>query len=776
MKIHKSIFAIVLTALIAVYAVGQTVDIKGISGEVSVTRDARSIPYISAQNDHDLYFMQGFQTASDRLWQMDLLRRLARGETAEIFGENTLEQDKYWRRYGFSAVAAENKKHLSSDAVAALQSYADGVNAFIETLTAETTPVEFRILQYKPAQWTPEDTLVVGKILADALSNTYEQDLLLASMQEFDAKKLAELRNGVTPDDVVLYGKDGSAKMNKASASITNDEALRVAAQNIQIRKASLESVGLYAERLAASNNWVISGKRTATGKPILANDPHLRAAAPGIWYLTHLSTPSMRVAGVTFPGVPGIVLGHNEFFAWGATNVGPDVQDLYIEEFNDKGEYRTPDGFVKPTIRREEIKVRISPMKTDTRTVEMDVTETRHGPIIIDTAGKKYALKWTALDPANNELEAFMLVNRAKDWNSFKSALKTYGGPTQNFVYADIKGNIGWYAAGKIPIRRKGDGAIPYSGASTDGDWVGNIPFEELPHLFNPSEGFIVTANQRIVGTSYKYQQLARNFDAPWRARRIHDMIAAKPKITMDDVSEIQHDAFNIPVFGIAKTVVEKRAASPRLLEILKTWDGRMEPNSQGALIANEIRACLTNAIAAENKPVPAFYIRERILANAIKHNETMWLPKGNKNFDVFIRKCSDSTESELSKKYGEDTAKWVWGNVFTSNFPHPLAPVPFIGAQFATPKVPIAGSGQTPNVGSNVSMRLIASPGDWDLTRHVIPLGQSGDPNSKFYKDQFEKWRTGEPAVFPFSKEAVEKAAVTTVSYRPAKVPESR
>jgi penicillin amidase len=770
MKIQKSFYALFFAVVFALCISGQTVDIKGINDAVTVRRDDRSIPYISAQNDRDLYFMQGFQTAGDRLWQMDLLRRLARGETAEIFGEKTLEQDKYWRRYGFAEVAAENKEHLGEAALSALQSYADGVNAYIETLTPETMPVEFRILQYKPAKWSPEDTIVVGKILADALSSTYQQDILLASLQNFDAEKLKELENGVTPYDVVLFGKDAKAKANKASAAAANDDVLRTAAYDLQIRKASLESVGLYAERLAASNNWVISGKRTATGKPILANDPHLRAAAPGIWYLTHLSTPTMRVSGVTFPGVPGVVLGHNEFFAWGATNVGPDVQDVYLEEFNDKGEYRTPDGFVKPKLRKEEIKVRISATKTDTKTVEMTVTETRHGPIVLESGGKRYALKWTALDPTNNELEAFMMVNRAKNWDEFKAALKTYGGATQNFVYADARGNIGWYAAGKIPIRRKGDGALPYNGATTDGDWIGNIPFEELPHLFNPPEGFIVTANQRIVGTDYKYQQLARNFDAPWRARRIHDLIAAKPKITMDDVSDIQHDAFNMPVFGIAKTVIGKKAASPRVLEILEKWDGRMLPDSQGALIANGIRTCLTNAVTAENEPVPAFYIRERILANAIENNETRWMPKGFANYDAFVQSCSDSTETDLEKRFGNDPAKWVWGNVFTANFPHPLAGVPFIGAQFATPKVPIAGSGQTPNVGSNVSMRLIASPGDWDATRHVIPLGQSGDPNSKFYKDQFDKWLTGEAAVFPFSEDAVKKAAVTTANYRPA------
>ena len=520
------------------------VSINGLSSSVTVRRDARAIPYVQAENDADLYFVQGYITASDRLWQMDILRRRARGETAEIFGTLALEDDKLWRRYGFSRVAEENIKFLSPELKRALDSYAAGVNAYIQTLTPETLPVEFKILQYRPAPWKASDTVVVGKILAEALSSTWRQDLQRAAASSLPADKFNDLTNQVTPYDVVLFGKD-TPKAKAASArragTAVSENVLAASSELMAVRGRSLAAIGLYAEDLAASNNWVISGKRTVDGKPILANDPHLAATAPGIWYMAHLSSPSLRVAGVTFPGVPGIVLGHNESFAWGATNVGPDVQDLYIETFNAENKYKTPTGWEAAKIRREEIKVRKSLAKPDTDTIIFDVTETRNGPILLEDGGKRYALKWTALEARNSEFEAFFNLNRGRSWEDFKSALSRYGGPTQNFVFADVKGNIGWYAAGSIPIRRTGSGELPYDGSTTDGDWTGYIPFAELPNLYNPPSGLIITANQRIVGTDYKYPQMSRDAALPWRARRIHDRLISKPKLTMDDVRDAQ-------------------------------------------------------------------------------------------------------------------------------------------------------------------------------------------------------------------------------------------
>ncbi len=745
----------------------QTLQVEGLKESVTVRRDERSIPYIEAKTDADLYFAQGFVTASDRLWQMDLYRRVARGETAEIFGKTTLEEDKRWRKFGFAKIADESVTLFSPELRAVLGNYARGVNAYIATLDDKTLPVEFKILQYKPREWTTSDTLVIGKILADALSSTWRNDLLRASLEKAVSKeKSDDLNRQVTPYDVILFGKDSKSQISDSKFQIPDYDAkkmLEFADNEAQIRKNSLERIGFYAEDLAASNNWVISGKRTADGKPILANDPHLQPGAPGIWYLSHLTSPNSRVSGVTFPGVPGIVLGHNEFIAWGATNVGPDVQDLYFETFNEKGEYKTPNGWEMPTVRKEEIKVRANPLKPDTEIVNLEVQTTRNGVIFAEEGGKKFALRWTALDPKNQDLEAFFRLNRAKNWDEFKNSLKTYGGATQNFVYADVKGNIGWYAAGKVPTRKTGDGAMPYDGANDDGAWTGYIPFEELPNLYNPAEGFIVTANQRIVGTDYKYPQMSRDAATPWRARRIYDSLKSNPKVTMDAVRDVMYDSLNLPVSALSKEIVKLNAASPETLEVLKTWDGKMTADSKGAVLANEIRNCVGNKIADDNKPVPSWMIRERILWWAIQDKSARWLPKQFADYGALLKTCDMEARTSLSdvKRAGADSSKWTWGSVYKSRFPHPLAAAPLIGAQFATPIVEIDGSGQTPNVGSSVSMRHIASPGNWDATRHVIPLGQSGNPQSPFYKDQFEAWKTGTPAIFPFTKSAVEKAA---------------
>jgi penicillin G amidase len=770
------LFLLFVNASIPLTGLGQTrssspieIRLEGLRDRVVVRRDERSIPYIEAKNDADLYFVQGYVTASDRLWQMDLLRRVARGETAELFGRQTLEEDKRWRRFGFARIAEATVAASDPDVLAALQNYSRGVNAYISALTDETIPAEFRILQIRPRPWTPADSVVIGKILAEALSSTYQHDLRRDALKGIDPAKLADLTNPVTPYDVILFGTDTSPSRSAASGTSPRIGEAMIAAANVEmaLRARSLQRIGLYAEDLAASNNWVISGKRTVDGKPILANDPHLMPAAPGIWYIVHLSTPSMRVAGVTFPGSAGVVLGHNEHIAWGATNVGPDVQDLYLETFNDDGKYQTPKGWAPPTIRREEIKVRTNLLQPATAVEILDVTETRNGPIIIDTDSRKLALKWTAFDTANREFDAFFHLNRAKNWEEFKRALSGYGGAMQNFIFADTKGNIGWYAAGKVPIRRNGDGSLPFEGSGSDGDWIGHIPFDELPNLYNPPSGFIMTANQRIVGMDYKYPQIARDFAPPWRARRLFDLLMADTKATMDSTAAAQHDVYNIPVAMLAKEIISVNAASEENIKALKEWDGRMTPGSYAALLASEIRVCAANKIAEANKPVPGALIREKVLHRAVAERSSRWLPKEFADYAALLRSCEGAALNTFTSRYGADRSGWVFGRATAARFPHALAAAPLIGSQFTTPNTPIGGSGQTPNVGSGVSMRFIASPGNWDATRLVIPLGQSGDPRSSHYKDQFEKWRTGEPAVFPFTKDAVERSASSVTNF---------
>ncbi len=770
----KNYMPLVLILLLSLSAIGQTVMprtvLSGLKGEVTVRRDQRSVPYIEAASDADLYFAQGYVTASDRLWQMDLLRRVARGETAELFGQQALESDKRWRRFGFAALTETASQNLSGEMRVAMAAYASGVNAYIATLDDKTMPVEFKILQYKPRAWTMADSLVIGAVMADALSSTWQMDLLRQQLAVIPKDKFADLTNPVTPNDVVLYGKD--TKPAAVASAVGNhpvsSEILAAAQKDEQMRKDSLRMVGLYAEGLAASNNWVISGKRTADGKAMLANDPHLSPSAPGVWYLASLQSPTVHAAGVSIPGMPAIIIGHNQNIAWGMTNVGPDVQDIYEEKISaiDPGGvycFQTPSGCKKPIFRDEMILVRKSLMAVGSTVTPLRVESSRHGPIILEASGKKYSLKWTALDPKNLDLETFFKLNRAGNWQEFQNALKNYGGSTQNVVYADVKGNIGWYVSGQIPIRRKGDGSVPYDGASTDGDWTGMIPFAELPHLYNPPSGFIVTANQRIAGTDYKYQQMNRVYGSD-RARRIYDLLSAKKQgMTMDDSRDIQHDVYNRPLALLARTIVAEGSASAETLAVLKYWNGKMMPHSRGAVLANEIRNCIGNKIADDNKPVSVGLIQSRIFDLAIREQPARWLPAAYKTYGELYKACDASVRTALaaSKIYGSDPAGWVWGKTFTSRFPHQLAAAPLIGGQFATPNVAISGSRSTPNVGSAVSMRLIASPGNWDATRHVIPLGQSGDPKSPHFKDQFDAWASGTPAIFPFSKEAVLKAA---------------
>lgn len=750
----------------------QEIKIPGLKQPVTVVRDFRGIPYIEGRNSDDLFFMQGFVVASDRLWQLDLLRRLARGETAEIFGRTTIGQDIRWRRYGFARVASESIRQLGPEVRGAIEAYARGVNAYINSLNEANLPREFQVLRYRPRPWEPADSLVIGKVLAEALSSTYQRDLQRLAIASLPADMQADLTNEINPYDLILFGSDKATKpaaLNPGSSAASFDAEIEsFLARDTALRYDSLAMVGLFADELAASNNWVISKNRTKYGKPLLANDPHLAPSAPGIWYIAHLSMPGYKVAGVTFPGTPGIILGHNDHIAWGATNVGPDVQDLYLETV-ENGKVRTSAGWIDAVTRTESIRFRANPLDPALSEQTLQVTETPNGPIIIESGGKSYALKWTALDPKNNEFEAFFKLNRAKNWKEFREALSTYGGPTQNFVFADVKGNIGWQVAGAIPIRRTGDGSLPYEGAAADGDWIGIIPFEELPKLYNPPGGLIITANQRIVGTDYRYPQISRDAAPPWRARRIHQILSQGEDATVDSSARAQFDDVNIPLKMFADDLVGLGSLPEDSAKMLTGWDGRMHAESAAATYVNEMRNCFAESMANAFKPAPVSAIRERILYWAVRERSRRWLPPDVDSYEKLAAVCDSKTVEKLSKKYSSDRSSWVWGKESMANFPHPLAQAPLIGSAFATPRVPLNGSGQTPNVASYVSMRHITVPGDWDKTSLVIPLGQSGDPGSKHFTDQFDAWRNGRIQPFPFSPIAVREAAVEKITYLP-------
>ncbi len=774
----------------------EPVAIAGLKQQVTVRRDERGIPYIEAANDDDLFFVQGYVTASDRLWQMDLLRRNVRGELAEIFGQGALAEDKRHRTMGLNAVVEESAKRLPASLSAAMTAYANGVNAYIDSLTDKTMPPEFRLLQYKPRHWTVADSVCVGKLLAEYLSQSWQADIMRASLSSLPKEKREALLSETSPLDVLVVGSDRKeAKAQNSTSARADSTVLAALLQQVQDERRAREMIGLSiadADTFQASNNWVVSGKRTASGKPLLANDPHIPAAAPGIWYQTELIAPGIHVAGVTFPGAPGIVLGHNDYIAWGATNLGPDVQDVYLEKFDkdNPNRYLTPSGWRDAEVRHEQINVRKNPL--DPKSVEtqtLDVTVTRHGPIMLEKDGNRYALRWSALDPATMESAGIFTANRAHNWKEFTEALSGYSGPTQNFVYADVAGHIGYYGAGRIPIRKTGDGSVPYDGSTDDGEWTSFIPFDKLPHSYDPPSGMIVTANQRVVGQSYPYF-LSHLWAQPYRARRIFDLLSAKPKLTTDDFRRIQGDVYSIALANFARAAAKSLktasvsvpgtasdASILNLIPALESWDGLLVPDSRIAPIVSQMRTSfkqriLNAALGAELVKTYGWPGSDTLIDRIIAEQPREWLPKESANYAELFRASYEDARQVLMKSPGPDESQWTWGNIYKARFPHPLAQAPLVGLQFTIPAIPqsgIPGSGATVNVGPSVSMRLIADPSDWDKTQNGIPLGQSGLPGSPHWKDQLDDWRNVTPRALPFSKAAVASATKETLVLTP-------
>jgi len=714
---------------------------------------------------------------------MDLMRRTARGELSEIFGPVTIREDKRRRTFGYSAIAEQVVGRLSPRVRAAVEAYTQGVNAYISLLDKKSLPLEFRALQYEPRPWRAADTILIGKNLAESLSTTLQSDLMRAAFADLPRERRDALLPITSPLDVVMVGSDIAggkvATMNRASALGAGYDGTRMAEmlgqalEDVDVMRRSLERVGLYAEGLAASNNWVVNGRRSRTGKPLLANDPHLVPSAPSIWYMAHLSAPELHVAGVTIPGVPGILIGHNDRIAWGITNVGADVQDLYIEKFDKDNprRYLTPSGWREAVVRHEKINVRKNQADSATETVEIDITVTRHGPIILENEGIRYALAWPALDPTTNESEAYYFINRAQNWQAFRAALKGYTGSPLNFVYGDVDDHIGYWAAGRYPIRKRGDGSVPHDGASDAGDWIGYIAFEKTPHLYDPPSGVIVTANNRVVGRTYPYY-ITNEWVVPYRARRIYDLLSAKDKMSVDDFREIQADTYSIPdatfvtqVLTLGRPLANASSGWREIVAAFDGWDARMNAESRAMPLSNAMRAAFQGRIlaAALGPQLASKYSWSNAgtffdLVTTTLPQE--WLPTEFNSYEQLILACYKDALENLSKKIDVDRSKWTWGQFMQVNFPHPLLSAPSVGGQFRIAPIQRTGGVPAINTGASVSMRYIADMSNWDNTRLNITLGQSGNPASPHWKDQLASWRTATPPAFPFSKNAVANA----------------
>jgi penicillin amidase len=677
----------------------------------TVTRDGRGIPHIEAQTLEDALFVQGYVTAQDRLWQMDVLRRLGSGELSEVIGSATIDMDRESRRLRLRRVAEEHYRALAPQLRSSFAAYARGVNHFISTHRS-SLPAEFTLMRYDPQPWSVVDSLVVGMQMFRTLTTSWREELQKRSMLEGgEADKV----------DVLFSPRSGY-------------------------------------ELQPGSNAWVISGKRTASGKPILANDPHLEFSLPSTWYQVHLKMPGMNVTGVSLPGIPGVIIGHNDRIAWGVTNLQFDVQDLYSEKMNGQtAQYLFKGQPQQARLEREVIRVKGG------RAVEFDGFVTRHGPVVQASGSEFLALRWVGEEPGSFGFP-FLDINRARNWNDFLNALRPYPGPAQNFVYSDVDGNIGYHVAGSLPIRRNYNGDIPVDGSSGQFEWDGYIPFDELPQIFNPPSGIIATANQNPFPAAYPYN-VRGNFASGYRNRQIVSLLSSRTGWKPDDMLVVQKDVYSALSSFIAKQVVaayEKRGAQNAGLtdavQMLKSWNGQMEKGTPAPFLSVLLYQHLRRAIAERASPgkggIYDSMMAGPVIERLLRERPASWFT----DYDQLLLRALVDALEEGKRIQGRNAAKWDYGEYLQLDLPHPVGKqIPWVGSYLGIGPVPMSGSSTTVKQTSRKlgpSMRMAVDLGNLENSYQNITIGESGQFLSSHYKDQWDAYYAGRSFPMRFGK----------------------
>lgn len=764
------------------------ITLNGISAPVTVIRDKQGVPHIRAQSYDDLFFAQGFVTAQDRLWQMDASRRAAAGELAEILGPSLVRRDRQQRYLQIRAACERGLDALDAQHRHLLEVYAQGVNAFIDS-SRDRLPLEFKLLHYTPKPWRPLDSLLIGANMHQMLNTQYDVELKREkAIRHLNPQEIADIFPQSSWRDLPPTAQaNPSADHESAPAKrkSNSDEDEDDDNDPPPTRKSFLLpdfSPPRCQECVPGSNNWVVSGEHTASGKPLLSNDMHLDHSIPDTWYEAHLTKADGQeydIAGVTLPGLPFVIVGHNRHIAWGFTNLGPDVQDLFVEQFNSSGQVATPQGWQEPRKAHEVIHVKDKPDEA------FDVLVTRHGPIItpiLKNETRQLALQWTIYDPATLKIP-LLEVNSARNWQEFRVAFSQFAGPSQNVVYADVDGHIGYQATGRIPVRASGDGLVPQSGADAAHDWVGYVPFDDLPKVYDPPSGILATANGRITPDGYKYL-LANDWGPPFRTVRISHLLKEgehlKPAdmltIQTDVTSELERFFSDRFVYAIdhAKNVPErvKQAA-----EVMRGWDGRMEKDSAAASLAVWSRRTLTKLLLGpklgEDFANYDWWMSTSALEDIVTHRLQRWLPKGYNSYDdLLVAAVQQTVDSEHAPK---ELKKWQWGQQLPVDVQHPvLGSIPILSRFSGTGRHPQSGSGTTvKQVGVNFgpSERLTVDFANLDQSTLNIVIGESGHLLSPHYKDQFNAWYEGTTFKLPFTQAAVEAAANHKLTLQPAK-----
>jgi penicillin amidase len=763
------------------------IKIAGLHAPVTVTRDAYGVPHIKAETVEDLLFAQGYITAQDRLWQMDMSRRFAAGELAEVLGGNFVRTDREQRILSLRQIAERSAARLNSEEHHQLDAYVRGVNAYIENQQGKL-PIEFRVLRYSPRPWTTVDTFLVGASMAQMLNHDlFETEL---TRERIVARIGPEMAAAIYPNRSWrdrLPGNSTSApeknltslwKSNRVSSRPRLNE-LEIVGVPQYVRNNSVNSDSIENhEPLPGSNNWVVSGTHTASGKPLLSNDMHLPHRIPNTWYEAHLTAGDFDVAGVTLPGTPFVIVGHNRRIAWGFTNLGPDVEDIFIETFNSRGEYLTPAGWKQPERRREVIRVRGG------RDISFDVLTTRHGPIateLMPGETRPIALKWTAYE-AEGLTFPFGNVDSARNWEEFRRAFSRFRTPGQNVVYADVDGHIGYQMTGAIPIRASGDGALPVPGQDDAHEWTGYIPYDELPHVFDPPGGILATANGRITSDSYRHF-VSNEWGPPHRTERIYKLLEENSKLTPADMLEVQNDIYSdldrLCARKFAAAVQASRTASPRArlaADLLRNWNGSFTNESAAATLVTMtrrqlMRMLLEPKLGAALARQYTWYSSSVALENLLTNTPKEWLPKGYGTYDELLAQAVEMAVSDpISPR---DLNRWHRGSAFPLELQHPVfGGVPLLARWTGPGIVEQSGSALTvKQVGRRFgpSQRMTVDLADLDGSTLNIVTGESGNFLSAHYMDQWPLWYEGRTKALPFSSAAVQKAAAHTLVLEP-------
>ena len=778
------------------------IQLPGLDGPVDIYRDKMGIPNIYATTQHDLFFAQGYVHAQERFWQMDFWRHVGSGRISEMFSTQT-DTDAFLRTLGWRVTAEQEYAGLDAVSKSIIDSYTDGVNAYINDHEATALSLEYAVLgllnsKYKIEPWTPIHSLTWGKAMAwDLRGNLGEEIERAVLLKTLSPEQVTALFPPYPQDHPVIVNNIGNGTSANTPTPVAAfdipEETLSTLQHNTSLLDLALGPAG----DGIGSNSWAVSGKLTTTGMPLLANDPHLSIQMPSIWYQMHLECKPVsdqcpfNVAGFTFAGVPGVIIGHNEHVAWGFTNVGPDVMDLYIEKVNPENpnQYEVNGKWVDFETRKESIQV------AGGDPIELTVRLSRHGPVISDSYGplknvgepddkefvpfkdrsgidlpEQYAiaLRWTALTPST-PFKAIWGFNRAKNWDDFRAAAREFHVPAQNLLYADVDGNIAYQMPGDIPIRTKGDGTVPVPGWTDDYEWKGYVPFDELPFTFNPEEGYIATANNQVPPSGYS-NFITYDWDYGFRAQRITDMIKNAPgKIDIAYIQKMQGDDYdaNGPVYVPLLLNMDPESATSNettALDLLKNWNYQSRGDSSAAAVFNAFWRHLLQNTFIDDLPEERYYpdggSRWNEIMRHLDESSSWWDDKTTKDKvetrTEIIQKSFEQGVAELEKIFGKDPAKWNWGEMHASTFRNGTlgeSGVFLIEDLFNRGPFPTSGGEAIINAtGWSVkegyetnwlpSMRMIVDLGNLNNSVTVHTTGQSGHAYHPHYIDMAELW----------------------------------